>query len=260
MADELVERLRRAGCVFAEDEAEVLREAAQGGRSLSSMVDERVGGVPLEHVVGWVDFAGVRVPIDRGVFVPRPRSEFLVDIAAGLLRPGQRLLDLCCGSGALAVAVGSRVPVDVLATDNDSRAVANARRALAPWGGEVYEGDLFEALPEYVRSAVDVVVVVAPYVPRDAIDLLPHEARDFEPRGALDGGGDGLDVLRRVAAQVDAWLRPGGWILAEIAEEQAPVLAAVFESRGMRTAVHERDGAIVLSARRDAGDAGDVTG
>lgn len=250
MVDELVERLRGAGCVFAEDEARVLREAAEGGRDLESMVGERILGVPLEHVVGWVDFAGVRVPLDRGVFVPRPRSEFLVEVAAGLLRPGQRLLDLCCGSGAVAMAVRSRVAVEVVATDSDPAAVANARLALAPTGATVYRGDLFDALPNRLRAGFDVIAVVAPYVPRGAIDLLPHEARDFEPLVALDGGADGLDVLRRIAADAVGWLRPGGSLVTEVAEDQAPVLALELERQGLRARIHDFDDAVVLSGRR----------
>ena len=244
----LVERLRRAGCVFAEDEARILLEAAARGADLESMTSEREKGVPLEHVVGWADFAGVRVPVDREVFVPRPRSALLVEVAAALLAHGDRLLDLCCGSGGIGLAIADRVPVDVTATDIDPAAVANARRTLAAIEGAVYQGDLFDGVPRTLLGRFAVVAVVAPYVPRDAIDLLPHEARDFEPRVALDGGPDGLEVLRRIVAEVGSWLTPGGALVAELGEDQVDAFVAVLAADEFRTRVHERDGAIAVAA------------
>ena len=150
--------------------------------------------------------------------MPRWRTAFLVDLALGLLaeRPHPVVVDLCCGTGAIGAALLAEAPgVEVHAADLDPRAVASARLNLEPRGGRVHEGDLYDALPGDLRGRVDVLAVNAPYVPTDAIATMPPEARDHEARIALDGGGDGLDVHRRVAAGARDWLAPGGHLLIE---------------------------------------------
>ncbi|EIV94616.1 putative protein N(5)-glutamine methyltransferase [Frankia sp. QA3] len=223
----VVRRLRAAGCVFAEDEARLLLEAARTAAELAAMVDCRVAGQPLEHILGWAEFCGLRIAVDAGVFVPRRRTEFLVQQAldqAGA-SPGAVVVDLCCGSGAVAVALLAALPcAEVHAADVEPAAVRCAWRNLAAAGGRVHEGDLFAALPGALRGRVDVLVVNAPYVPTDAIGLMPPEAREHEPRLALDGGTDGLDVLRRVVAGAPSWLAPGGSLLLETSAQQAPSL------------------------------------
>jgi len=229
---ELVRRLRAAGCVFAEDEARLLLEVEPVRRA--ALLARRVAGEPLEVVLGWAEFCGLRVPVDAGVFVPRRRTEFLVARALAVTPPTAVVLDLCCGTGALGLAVATAVPgVELHAADVDPAAVACARRAVAPVGGTVHEGDLWAALPAGLRGRVDVVLANVPYVPRDAVDLLPPEARLHEPRRALDGGGDGLDVARRVAAGARDWLVPGSSLFVEAEEEQAPVAAALFAAAGL---------------------------
>lgn len=224
-------RLRAAGCVFAEDEARLLACAAGSPGELESMVERRIGGLPLEHVLGWVEFAGLRISVDPGVFVPRRRTELLVREAAALAGPGTVVVDLCCGCGALGVAVASLVPgVELVAADVDPAAVCCARRNVP---GTVYEGDLFDALPAALRGRVDVLLANVPYVPTESIATMPPEARDHEPRVALDGGADGLDVFRRVAAAAPAWLAPGGHVLMEVGEEQVPVAVAVLAAAGL---------------------------
>jgi len=215
--DALVARLRAAGCVFAEDEAAILLSSAADPAHLAAMVDERVAGRPLEHVVGWVEFAGRRVLVDPGVFVPRRRTELLVREAAARL--GRLVVDLACGCGAVGLAVGG---AELHAADIEPAAVACARRNLEPIGGRVHLGDLFEPLPGDLRGRVDVLTANVPYVPTDAVALMPPEARDHEPRRALDGGADGLDVLRRVAAEARDWLAPGGHVLMEVGVDQIP--------------------------------------
>ncbi|WP_308470240.1 putative protein N(5)-glutamine methyltransferase [Kineococcus rubinsiae] len=232
----LVRRLRAAGCVFAEDEARLLLEADPA--ELPALLARRVAGEPLEVVLGWAEFCGLRVPVDAGVFVPRRRTEFLVACAVGTTAPAAVVLDLCCGSGALGLAVATAVAgVRLHAVDVDAAAVACARRAVAPVGGTVHHGDLFAALPDDLRGRVDVLLANVPYVPHAAVALLPPEARLHEPRTALDGGPDGLDVARRVAAEAGEWLAPGGRLFVEVDEEQAPVAAAVFAAAGLRADV-----------------------
>ena len=237
----LVVRLRAAGCVFAEEEADLLIADAADPDSLERMVARRVSGTPLEHVLGWADFAGIRVPVDAAVFVPRPRSEFLVDAAVGALHAGALLVDLCCGSGAIAAAVASRVAVEIYATDIDQRAVANARRTLADLSATVLLGDLYEPLPAGVRGRVSTITLVAPYVPTAQIDLLPHEARDYEPLTALDGGVDGLEIVRRAVVGAPVWLAPGGRFLTEVAEHQVSAVAQALEDAGLRAETLTRD-------------------
>jgi release factor glutamine methyltransferase len=207
-----------------------------------------MSGEPLEHVVGWADFAGLRVAVDPGVFVPRRRSELLVEMAAR--EPADVVLDLCCGSAAFGAALAVRWPLaEIHAADSDPAAVACARRNLPP--DRVHEGDLYAALPDALRGRIDVVVANAPYVPTDEIATMPRDARDHEHRVALDGGDDGLDVLRRVAVDAPAWLRPGGRLLVETGRDQADRMVAVMSSAGMSAAVETDDdlGATVVVGR-----------
>ncbi len=164
-----------------------------------------------------------------GVFVPRRRTEFLVAQALAHA-PGARLVvDLCCGTGAVGAALAEALEgPEVHAADVDPAAAACARGNLAPYGGRVHTGDLYEALPGSLRGRIDVLAANVPYVPSDEVALLPAEAREHEPRTALDGGADGLDVLRRVAAGAPDWLAPGGCLLVETSERQAPEALAVF--------------------------------
>ncbi|MFF5705983.1 putative protein N(5)-glutamine methyltransferase [Streptomyces sp. NPDC012794] len=231
----IVERLRAAGCVFAEEEAGLLAAAATDDVHLAGMVARRVDGEPLEHVVGWAEFCGLRVEVGAGAFVPRRRTEFLVQEAVELARPGAVVLDLCCGVGALGAAVAAQVPggVELHVADIDPAALAYARRNVAPYGGSVWEGDLYGALPAELRGRVDVLVVNAPYVPTGEIGLMPPEARDHEPLVSLDGGSDGLDVHRRVAAEAARWLAPGGHLLIETSVRQAPLTASALTGGGL---------------------------
>jgi release factor glutamine methyltransferase len=252
----LVLTLRAAGCVFAEDEARLLLEAASGATSDATTVDQerlealvarRVSGVPLEHLLGWAEFAGIRVLVDDGVFVPRRRTEFLANRAIELAVEHAHpvVLDLCCGSGAIGLALREsllsrgRAP-EIYAADIDPAAVSTARRNLPP-PAVVVCGDLFEPLPDGLRGRVDVLVCNTPYVPTDAIGTMPPEARLFEARLALDGGHDGLDVQRRVAAAASEWLAPGGHVLVEAGAEQAPESLAVFERAQLESRIEYSD-------------------
>jgi release factor glutamine methyltransferase len=264
--DPLVARLRAAGCVFAEDEARLLREAAGSPAELHALTARRVDGAPLEALLGWAEFCGLRIAVDPGVFVPRQRTAFLVAQAVQRVRvvppaAGQRpgcggrvgdgsgavVVDLCCGTGAIGAAIAAAVPgVEVHAADVDPVAVACARRNLP----HVHQGDLYAALPDRLRGRVDLLVVNAPYVPTDAIATMPPEARDHEPRVALDGGADGLDVQRRVAADAPTWLRPGGALLIETGADQAQRTAALFAAAGLAAQVaYAEDATVVIGER-----------
>ena len=203
----VVERLRAAGCVFAEDEAALLVGEAGSPATLEEMIARRVGGLPLEQIVGWAEFCGRRVLVEPGVFVPRRRTELVVRAAAaavGLSRATSAsraghghgpavdppvAVDLCCGSGAIGLALADVLgEVELHAVDLEPAAVRCARRNIEQVGGHVYAGDLVAPLPRMLRGRVDVIVACPPYVPTDAIASMPPEARDHEPRVALDGG------------------------------------------------------------------------
>lgn len=255
--EHLVARLRAAGCVFAEDEARILVEAATSDgvtddARLESLVAARVGGLPLEHLVGWAELDGRRWAVAPGVFVPRQRSELLVRDATARALSGATnapvlLVDLCCGCGALGGAVAARLlaaghDVEVHAADVDPVATACAHENLAALATEAlpgrltaqtYTGDLAAPLPARVRGQVDVLVANAPYVPTEAIGMMPPEAREHEPHAALDGGADGLAILRRVIDLAPALLRPGGHLLVETGEAQVSAAVGHLEAAGL---------------------------
>jgi release factor glutamine methyltransferase len=248
----IVTRLRDAGCVFAEDEARLLISAARTPEELAVMVGRRVAGLPLEQVLGWAEFYGLRIAVSPGVFVPRRRTEFLVRQAAVLARPRDMIVDLCCGAGAIGAALAASVDrLEVHAVDIDPAAVACARRNLEASGGQVYQGDLFDPLPPALRGRVAIVVANVPYVPTVEMRLLPAEAREHEPRVALDGGPDGLDILRRVAAGAPGWLVPHGHLLIETSAHQAIPAIAAFTASGLSAHMEFSDdvnSAVVIGA------------
>jgi release factor glutamine methyltransferase len=236
-----VATLRAAGCVYAEAEAAVLVDAAGDPAMLAAMVRRRTGGEPLELVVGYADFGGVRVRVRPGVFVPRTRSELLVRLGAAAARatPAAVVVDLCCGSGALGMAIMAQAPQSVLyAADRDPIAVACARDNL---GSRVYQGDLYTALPTRLRGRVDVLLANVPYVATAHLALLPAEAREYEPHAALDGGADGLDVFRRVVVGAPRWLGPRGVVLSEVTEAQAGAAVAAVQEAGLDAHVASDD-------------------
>ncbi|MCM2578965.1 putative protein N(5)-glutamine methyltransferase [Streptomyces meridianus] len=249
----VVTRLRASGCVFAEDEAQVLVSSARTPAELEAMLEQRISGLPLEHVVGWAEFCGRRTAVDPGVFVPRRRTECLVRRAVALARPRPVVVDLCCGSGALGAALASALEgCELHAADIDPAAVRCARRNLAPLGGHVHEGDLFVPLPVRLRGRVGLLLANVPYVPTSDLGLLPPEARLHEARVALDGGPDGLDVVRRVAAEAPAWLEPGGHLLFEASERQLPRAVEAVAGNGLiaRVTVSDELHATVVVATR----------
>jgi release factor glutamine methyltransferase len=250
---EIVVKLRAAGCVFAEDEAQLLIAQARSHDELFSMIDERTAGLPLEHILGWAEFCNMRIQVTRGVFVPRRRTEVLVREAAALIRHTSRsiVVDLCCGSGAVgAVLSTSFQSIELHAVDVDLAAVRCARRNIAR--GQVYQGHLYDPLPTALQGHVDLLIANAPYVPTKEIRMLPPEARLHEPPSALDGGLDGLDVHREIAAGASRWLRSGGHLLVECSEHHASRTVEIFASNGLETEVirSEELGATVVAGVR----------
>lgn len=255
----LVSRLRAAGSVFAEAEAEALTSTFTG-RALDDAVGRRVDGEPLEHVLGRADFAGVRVVVRPPVFVPRRRAEVLVDVALEALRgkPSDAVVvDVGCGSGAIAAALMARSPgLRCHAVDIDADAVACARENARSFGFEVHQGHWMEALPDDLRHAVDVAVAHLPYVPTSDLALLPRDFRTSERPLSVDGGSDGLDPLRQVVARLSGWLAPQGTLVTQVTVAQVARAVDVVAEAGLVASVREDDdGAVVLAQtrRRDPG-------
>lgn len=217
------------------------------------MVDRRVAGLPLEHIIGWAEFCGLKIVVDPGVFVPRHRTEFLVRQAAALAQSGAVVVDLCCGSGAVGTALAAALEqIELHATDIDPAAVRCTRRNITSVNGYVYEGDLYEPLPATLRGRINILVANAPYVPTEAIRLLPPEARIHESPVALDGGADGLDIQRRLVAAAPIWLAPGGHLLVETSQRQAPQTAKLFANNGLIPQVvrlDELDATVVIGTK-----------
>ncbi len=256
---QVVATLRAAGCVFAEDEARLLIAEAFAPGDLAAMVAQRTSGIPLEHVLGWAEFCGLRIVVEPGVFVPRLRTELLaqqaITLAAGTTDRPPIVVDLCCGSGAVAAALLALVdPIELHASDIEPAAVRCARRNLSTGRqlDRVYEGDLYQPLPVALRGRIDVLIANTPYVPTDAIRLLPQEARIHEPWVALDGGMDGLDVMRRVIAEAPEWLAPGGSLLVEASDDQASEAVETFVRHGFITEIAgsvELDATIIIGSK-----------
>ncbi|NMR19156.1 putative protein N(5)-glutamine methyltransferase [Cellulomonas fimi] len=270
VAGPVVATLRAAGCVYAEDEAALLVAAAATPAELDLLVERRASGVPLELVLGWAELSGLRVAVEPGVFVPRRRTELLVAEAVLLgeqrARPGASaatarglvLVDLCCGSGAIGLAVATGLAangvagVELHAVDIQPAAVACARRNLVAVGGRAHLGDLDAPLPPEIRGLVDLLVANAPYVPTAEIPLLPAEARLYEPRVTLDGGADGLDVQRRVIAAAPRLLATGGHVLVESSGLQAPRTVQAMTRAGLLARVvrsADLDATVVVGTR-----------
>ncbi|HEY7072978.1 MAG TPA: HemK family protein methyltransferase, partial [Acidimicrobiales bacterium] len=246
----LVERLEVAGCVAAGEEADELLAAVPDAATLEAWVRRREQGEPLAWITGTTWFCGRPLAVDAGLYVPRYQTEELATRAAAHLPAGGRAADLCTGTGAVAAHLAASVPgAAVVGVDVDPRAAACARRNRVP----VVVGDL--AGPPLRPGAFDLVTAVAPYVPTDALGLLPADVQRYEPRRALDGGADGLDLVRRVVAAAAGLLRPGGRLLLELGGDQDAALAPALAAAGFEPAEpwHDEDGDLrgIATRRRD---------
>ncbi|MGH9063934.1 MAG: N5-glutamine methyltransferase family protein [Acidimicrobiales bacterium] len=223
----VVERLRIAGCVAAEEEAHDLLAAAPDQGVLEGWLSRRERGEPLAWITGGLEFCGRWLGVVPGVYVPRIQSEELARKAAGRLPDHGRAADLCCGAGAIAAHLLAEVPTAaVVGVDLDLKAAACA----AGNGVQALVGDLDGPLRQ--DRSFHVVTAVPPYVPTSELRLLPADVQRYEPRAALDGGPDGLDVARRIVTAASRLLRPGGWLLIEAGGEQDEALAPALAAAG----------------------------
>jgi release factor glutamine methyltransferase len=227
-------------------------------------IERRAAGEPLQYVTGEMPFRHLVLQVRPGVFIPRPETEVLVDAvlehldSVGVDEP--TVLDLCTGSGAIAVSIayersGARVHAVEIVPATADVARENAQRAGVAERVTVLTGDLFAPVPADLRGMFDAVVSNPPYIPTADLAALPAEVAGFEPRVALDGGPDGLDVVRRIAEEASGWLKPGGVVVMETdttcAKEAARILSRWYEGVEVRRDLTGRD-RIAFGIRREA--------
>ncbi len=196
-------------------------------------VERRRSGEPLQYVEGTVPFGPIEVAVDPRVLVPRPETEQLYEIAKAVVEDPLVIVDLCTGSGNLALALKHTFPAaTVYGTDISSDAVDLARVNAREAGLDVtiLLGDLFEPLSDHLRGRVDLIVSNPPYLAAAEVADLPVDVRDHEPTLALVAGPVGDEVLARIAGAASDWLRPGGVVVCEISEFHGPVVAGHFAS------------------------------
>lgn len=206
--------------------------------AFEALLQRRCAGEPLQHLTGVAGFRYLELQVGPGVFVPRPETELLagwaVERAAALVAAGRTplVVDLCTGSGAIALAVAGEVPGAVVhAVEREADALAWAERNVAGSSVTLHEGDLATALPA-LDGTVDVVVCNPPYIPLEAWESVDAEVRDHDPAAALWSGQDGLDAMRALERTAARLLRPGGWVGAEHADVQGEAAPAVFVRTG----------------------------
>jgi release factor glutamine methyltransferase len=217
---------------------------ARAASCFRALLDRRAAH---QHILGFEEFRGLKIAVTPDVLIPRPETEGLVERALELLAdsPGALVADIGTGSGAIACALAaSRTDLEVLAVDQSLGALAVASDNVRALGlasrVRLLAGDLLGPLASLAGS-LDMVVANPPYCPTGVIRTLPAEVERFEPRLALDGGPDGMRVLRRIITEAPRFLRPGAWLLMEIGEEQAGPLASLMAAEGFSSIGARRD-------------------
>ncbi len=199
----------------------------------NGFVERRRGEEPLQYIEGTASFGPIEVTVDPRVLIPRPETEQLFELARDTVERPKVIVDLCTGSGNLAIALKATFPdAIVYATDLSSDAVdvarANARRA--GLDVSVFHGDLFAPLPEHLAGRVDLIVSNPPYIAEHELSGLPVDVRDYEPVTALIAGPVGDEILKRIAEGAPEWLGPGGIVVCEISEFHGRAVAEHFST------------------------------
>lgn len=194
--------------------------SAEKVEKVNEIVAQRITGRPLWYCIGDTDFYGFTIKVDERVLIPRPETEILVDTALKYIDSGKTVLDLCTGSGAVAIAVQKKTGARVSATDVSDKAIELAKENAALNGAEIefVTGDLFAPVE---NKKFDVILTNPPYIKSADIETLQTEVKDFEPKLALDGGEDGLDFYKRIFAEAQNYLNASGVIIAECGAGQA---------------------------------------
>lgn len=199
-------------------------------RVFFDLLTERKKHVPVQYLTGEQEFCGLKFMVRPGVLIPRPETELLTE-AVFRSAAGKRVLDLCTGSGCIAVTVAKLgTPAFVAASDASAEALTVARENARLQHTEItfFQGDLFE----HVEGIYDIIVSNPPYIKSEAVELLMPDVRDFEPRMALDGKEDGLYFYRRICAEAKAYLKPGGSLMLEIGYDQGKTVPELLAAEG----------------------------
>jgi release factor glutamine methyltransferase len=248
---EAVRMLADAGVGSPEHDARALaRHAELTGVDFADLVHRRAQRVPLQHLTGCVGFRYIELAVGPGVFVPRPETELVAGVAIALARtagPAPVVVDLCSGSGAIALSVANELPTArVHAVELDAGALrwlarnAASRRDAGDPGIGIHQDDARQALPE-LDGSVDVVVSNPPYVADHEMDEVDLEVREHDPRLALVAGADGLAVIRDISAAAMRLLRPGGWLVVEHSDRQGETVPEVLVDAGLVEVVDAPD-------------------
>ncbi len=200
---------------------------------------------PLQYIYGRWDFMGLSFAVRPGVLIPRSDTEMIVETVMGRLHDGMRILDLCTGTGCILISLlkysngCEGVGVDIsaealaLARENAEAILGADRDADIPREISLFQGDLYEALTETVTPITyDIIVSNPPYIPAGVIETLEPEVRDHEPRLALDGGDDGLDIIHRIIDEAPAHLIKGGELFLEIGYDQGEAVSGLMRDAG----------------------------
>ena len=214
-------------------------------KEIIRIADARLTGRPLWYIVGDTDFCGYKIKVDERVLIPRPETEEMAMMAVATAEHGNSILDLCTGSGALAIAIYKRLEesnrkVKMTAVDISADALEVAKENAAENEADILfiQSDLFTR----IRGRFDIIVTNPPYIPTAEIDTLQREVKDYEPRLALDGGADGLDIYRRIAAEAPKYLNRGGTLIMEVGAGQAAEIVKMFRGNSYSMIIQDFNG------------------
>ena len=214
-------------------------------KEIIRIADERLTGRPLWYIVGDTDFCGYKIKVDERVLIPRPETEEMAMMAVAVAEEGNNILDLCTGSGALAIAIykeleKSNRKVKMTAVDISAEALELAKENAAENEADILfiQSDLFKR----IRGRFDVIVTNPPYIPTAEIDILQREVKDYEPHLALDGGADGMDIYRRIAAEASKYLNRGGTLIMEVGAGQAAEVVKLFRGNSYSMVIQDFNG------------------
>ena len=217
----------------AVDSEERIVKTAQA-KEIIRIADERLTGRPLWYVIGDTDFCGYTIKVDERVLIPRPETEEMVMMAVAAAEEGQSILDMCTGSGAIAIAMYKELekrgtPCKVTAVDISAEALELAKENAVANEADILfiQSDLFTR----IRGRFDIIITNPPYIPTATVDTLQKEVKDYEPHLALDGGEDGMDFYRRIAEEAGKYLTRGGMLIMEVGEGEAQEVVKMFKGQ-----------------------------
>ena len=214
-------------------------------KEIIKIADERLTGRPLWYIIGDADFCGYKIKVDERVLIPRPETEEMVMMAVAAAEEGQSILDLCTGSGAIAIAAYKELEkssrkVKMTAVDISADALSLAKENAEANEAEILfiQSDLFSR----IRGRFDIIISNPPYIPSTDIEGLQREVKNYEPRLALDGGADGLDFYRRIAAEAPKYLNRGGMLIMEVGAGQASEVVKMFKGNAYAMIIQDFNG------------------